>query len=102
MSNYAFGVAFYALKTCSKLISRAKCENGFPKYLKMLYTSKEIDVRLETVFFQNLCSSLGFSICFECEFQEIPTQKSSKTVRGVAKAEGPAAEVAKPGKWTMF
>ena len=29
-------------------------------------------------------------------------KKSSKTIRGVAKAEGPAADVAENDKWTMF
>ena len=29
-------------------------------------------------------------------------KKSPKTIRGVAKAEGPAADVAENDKWTMF
>ena len=51
---------------------------------------------------QNLCSSLRFLIGFAWEFHGITIKKSSKSIRGVAKAGGPAPDVAKSCKWTMF
>ena len=51
---------------------------------------------------QNLCSSSRFLICFFWKFHDFTIKKSSKTIRGVVKSEGPVRDVAKSCKRTYF
>ena len=48
----------------------------------------------------NLCSSSWFLIGFSWGFHEFPMKKSLKSIRGVAKAEGPVPAIAGSCKWT--
>ena len=49
---------------------------------------------------QNLCSSSRFLRCFFWKFHDFTLQKLSKSIRGVAKSEGPVPGIAKGCKWT--